>query len=152
LHPNQRSQKKIQQNREESYRKETQAAMTDKQKSDYLNSDPYANLSLPPAVIYDPNAPPPLPKLKGRDRWLCIYGPMTNEMMAGDSSPSDSSDTAPGTGGAEPTQVVRTYKNGNQRGIGPKMGVDEDAGAKADAYTLFGNYGANAGACFLNSF
>src|SRR5208283_5153825 len=33
---------------------------------------PYANVNLPPAMIRDPNAPPPLPKLKGKDKALCL--------------------------------------------------------------------------------
>jgi RHS repeat-associated protein len=111
----------------------------------FLNSVPYANLPmLPNLSVRDPNAPPSLPKLKGKDNWLCLWGGMTNEMMGGDSGPSDSSDTAPGKGGAEPVRKVNTYKNGNSRQVGPKMGVDEGSGAKADGYVLFGNYFANA--------
>jgi RHS repeat-associated protein len=101
--------------------------------------------------LVNPDAPPSLPKLKGKDRALCLWGGMTNEMLGGNSGPSDSNDTAPGKGGAGPVQVVRTYQNGNERRVGPMMGVDEGNGAKADAYTLFGNYFVNMAACFLNN-
>lgn len=129
--------------RSDSYRKET-----DKEKQDYLNADPYANVSLPPGVIFDPFAPPPLPKLKGKDKWLCIYGPMTNEMLGGDSAPSDSSDTEPGKGGAEPIPFNTTTRGG--KAVTRQMGVNEGADAKAGAVVEGLNYGPAAAACFLN--
>ena len=146
--PNKRSQKKIQSEREKSYRKETQAAMTNKGQQDYLNADPYANVSLPPGVIYDPNAPPPLPKLKGKDKWLCVYGPMTNEMMGGVSGPGDSSDTAPGKGGAEPIPFNTTTRGG--KAVTRQMGVNDSADAKAGAAVEGFNYAAAALACAAN--
>jgi RHS repeat-associated protein len=75
---------------------------------------PYANLSLPPATIRDPNAPPALPKLKGKDKRLCLWGQMTNEMLGGEGGPSDSTDTAPGRGGAAAIRSIRPPEEANR--------------------------------------
>ena len=103
----------------------------------------------PPATLRDPNAPPSLPKLKGKDKALCLWGATTNEMMGGDSGPSDTSDTAPGKGGAEPIPFYTTTRGG--RPVTRQMGVDAGGGAKADAYTMLGNHFVNVAACFLNN-
>ena len=98
----------------------------------FLNQVPYANLPLRNDLsVRDPNAPPPLPKLKGKDKWLCLFGPMTNEMMGGDSGPSDSSDTAPGKGGAEAIPFHTTTRGGKV--VTRQMGVNGSADAKAGA-------------------
>ena len=104
---------------------------------------------LPDGTVRDPNAPPPLPKLKGNDKSLCLWGAMANEMMGGDSGPSDSSDTAPGKGGAEPIPFHTTTRGGKP--VTRQMGVDAGGGAKADAYTMLGNYFVNSVVCFLNN-
>ncbi len=104
---------------------------------------------LPNGTLRNPNAPPSLPRLKGKDRGLCAFGAMTNEMMGGNSGPQDSSDTAPGKGGAVPIPFYTTTRGGKP--VTRQMGVDEGNGAKAGAATEIGNWGLNALACFLNN-
>jgi RHS repeat-associated protein len=115
----------------------------------FLNPDPYANLPmLPNLSVRDPNAPPSLPKLKGKDKGLCLWGSMTNEMLGGDSGPTDSSDTAPGKGGAEPIPFHTTTRGG--KAVTRQMGVNDSADAKAGGVVEGGNYVLNVLACLAN--
>jgi RHS repeat-associated protein len=109
----------------------------------------YSNLpQLPDGELRNPNAPPALPKLKGRDKGLCLWGSMTNEMLGGDSGPSDSSDTAPGKGGAEPIPFHTTTRGG--KAVTRQMGVNDSADAKAGGTVEAGNYLLNVFACLAN--
>ena len=109
---------------------------------------PYANLSLPPATIRDPNAPPALPKLKGKDKRLCMWGQMTNEMMGGEGGPSDSTDTAPGRGGAAAIPFHTTTRGGKP--VTRQMGVSESGDATMGGVQTLWDYAWAAAACFAN--
>ena len=110
---------------------------------------PYANLSLPPATIRDPNAPPALPKLKGKDRRLCLWGQMTNEMLGGEGGPSDSTDTAPGRGGAAQIPFHYYSRGGQARTIGM---VSEEGDAKLGGAQTIWDWAIASAACLANSF
>jgi hypothetical protein len=99
---------------------------------------------LPNLSVRDPNAPP---KLKGKDKWLCMFGPMTNEMMGGEGGPTDSSDTAPGRSGAAQIPLNYYSKGGKPRTIGL---VSEDGDAKGGAAVEAWNDGWAALACLAN--
>jgi RHS repeat-associated protein len=109
---------------------------------------PYANLSLPPATIRDPNAPPALPKLKGKDKRLCLWGQMTNEMMGGEGGPSDSTDTAPGRGGAAAIPFHTTTRGGKP--VTRQMGVSESGDATLGGVQTLWDYAWADAACFAN--
>jgi RHS repeat-associated protein len=120
----------------------------------FLNYDPYANLNLPPAEISDPNAPRALPKLKGKDKWLCLWGGMTNEMLGGEGGPEDSDAAAPGRKGAAPVPFNYVENKGRNRGKAAtkNLGTDtiEEGDAKGEGAVTLLDWAANALACTLN--
>lgn len=115
---------------------------------------PYANFSMPPGTLSDPNAGPPVAKVKPKDRWLCLYGSMTNEMMGEDGGPQDSGDAAPGHKGAAPIPFNYVENKGKNRGKEATMtvGPEESGDAKGEAGAAAAEWGGNAFACFINSF
>ncbi len=70
-----------------------------------LSYYPYANVSLPPATIRNPNAPPPLPKLKGWSKLNCLQSQTAAEYTGDGGGPQGASDVAPGQGGGAPNSV-----------------------------------------------
>jgi hypothetical protein len=79
---------------------------------------------------------------------LCLWGSMTNEMLGGDSGPKDSSDTAPGKGGAAPIPFNTTTKGG--KAVTRQMGVSESGDAKLGGAQTFWDYAIASAACFAN--
>jgi RHS repeat-associated protein len=116
--------------------------------SSFLNEDPYANVSLPPATIRDPNAPPPLPKLKGWNKLNCLQSQTAAEYTGDGGGPQGASDLAPGKGGAAPIPFDYVTKQGKPATGG--VGYSETGDAKAGAGMSTLDWFFHSLACALN--
>ncbi len=96
-----------------------------------LSYYPYANVSLPPATIRNPNAPPPLPKLKGWSKLNCLQSQTAAEYTGDGGGPQGASDVAPGQGGGAPIPFDYVTKQGKP--ATGRAGYSETGDAKAGA-------------------
>jgi len=111
---------------------------------------------LPDGELRNPNAPPPVAKVKPNDRWLCAWGSTTNEMMGGEGGPQDSGAAAPGHKGAAPIPFNYVINKGKDRGKAATMNLGhetiEEGDAKGEGAATGFDWFLNAAACLANSF
>lgn len=103
---------------------------------------------MPPGTLRDPNAPAPLPKLKGWNKLNCLQPQTAAEYTGGSGGAQDTSDLAPGKGGAAPIPFNYVTKQG--KAASGQTGYDGTGDARVGAGMSILDWGMHALACFFN--